>query len=283
MRTIPKPWLEKHVKSNDVSIESSWFKKAFAAKYFPPTLTGEEIEGRHAGELVFVFGCGPSLLLAEPFIEQLANYTSVGTNSSYLLLYPDYQLFLDHYFFNLAADELLFLDSIVFCWKNKKHRRPPCFTQFTDCKGKSLSNKWAKGIRRWGASITAFNIAYLFGAKEIALLGVDLNSPKHFYTGNEDKYRHSRFIREFVPVWDKKWQNSKAYPRSGIRFPVWDRIAKQLKGRIKVWNCSPNSALGCFEKIELGALLDKKHAVKKQYPETEKKIAEWLQKAREFK
>lgn len=258
-----------------------WLAKTIKNNSRPPVLTGGEIEGRHKGELVFVLGNGPSLLAAEQYREQLASYTAIGTNSSYLCVSTDYHVFLDAHLWNYCAGDLLSLNSAVFYPGTKPlHHQLPCFTQFGNYTSGALTDKWSAGLHRRGVSITAFNLAYLFGAKEIALLGVDLNGTDHFYTGHEKRF-DCRFVREFAALWKKAYSPA-FYPHSHHRFSHWNEIAKQLEGHVKVWNCSPNSALDCFEKIELSELLKKRHKRKKVYPKTAEKIQAWRDKITEI-
>ena len=83
----------------------------------------------------------------------------------------------------------------------------------------------------------ALNIAYLLGAKRIILLGYDMKIAKsgkaHWFGDHPDK------VRSNYQSW---WS----------RFSV---VADQLKGKVEVINCSPDSALQCFPKMPLSEAL----------------------------
>jgi len=79
----------------------------------------------------------------------------------------------------------------------------------------------------------ALNIAVLMGASRILLLGYDMKVSKsgknHWFGHHPDK------IVSNYPAW---WSN----------FSV---AADQLKGKVEVINCSPDTALQCFPKMRL--------------------------------
>lgn len=79
----------------------------------------------------------------------------------------------------------------------------------------------------------ALNIAYLMGASRILLLGYDMkvakNGKAHWFGDHPDKVRSSYL----------GWLSN---------FSV---AADQLKGKVEVINCSPDSALQCFPKMAL--------------------------------
>jgi len=95
-----------------------------------------------------------------------------------------------------------------------------------------LSNNWHYGLRFSRSSVVpAINIAYLQGAAEIALLGVDLNDYSHF---NSEEFKGT------------------PYPEAEtILKDLWE-IAKFLKSDgVRCWNCSPDSAVRGWEKVSL--------------------------------
>ena len=83
----------------------------------------------------------------------------------------------------------------------------------------------------------ALNLAYLLGANKIILLGYDMKIAKsgkaHWFGDHPDK------VRSNYPSW---WS----------RFSV---VADQLKGKVQIINCNPDSALQCFEKMPLSDAL----------------------------
>lgn len=87
----------------------------------------------------------------------------------------------------------------------------------------------------WDTGASAINLAYLLGATEIVLLGFDMNGG-HWFKGHPAPFpRNSEFQRHMA----------------GIAAMAGELSAKG----VKVWNCSPKSALTCFEKRSLDAFL----------------------------
>ena len=86
--------------------------------------------------------------------------------------------------------------------------------------------------------MAATNLAYLFGASEIALLGIDLRDSSHFYSerGRGRPFLHADRILEDL------WWMSRALVKKGL----------------KLWNCSTESAVRGFERIELPALHERR-------------------------
>ena len=206
----------------------------------PPALATCEIEGRHRGEMVFVLGNGPSLSLAAEYGRELQVFTTIGVNRSFRLLGSTYLLFLDRIFWATDSEEILACGVPVFC---PKRLRLPCFTQFGRYRARNardvLSERWADGLY-WSRSsaVAALNLAFLFGAAEIALLGVDLRDNSHFYSG---RGRSSPFLHAEKILEDLWWMSRRL----------------RLK-EVKLWNCSPESAVRGFEKIALPALLERR-------------------------
>ena len=79
----------------------------------------------------------------------------------------------------------------------------------------------------------ALNLAYLLGAERIILLGYDMkiasNGKSHWFGDHPDKVRSN-----YASWWSK--------------FSI---VADQLKGKVEVINCNPDSALKCFHKMSL--------------------------------
>ena len=203
----------------------------------PMILAPADIEGRHRGELVFVLGNGPSLSLAEDWKQELEASTAIGVNRSFLLLRTEYLLFLDGPFWVSDSEQILDCGSVVFC---PRRLHLPYFTAFGRYHARDkqdvLSETWADGLY-WSRSsgVAAINLAYLFGAAEIALLGIDLRDRSHFYSerGCNWQFQHADKILE-----DLWW------------------MSRRLRDRgVKLWNCSPDSAVRGFDSIELETLL----------------------------
>jgi len=205
-----------------------------------PALEPHVIEGCHKGEIIFVLGNGPSLELAKKCKRQLEALTAIGVNRSFRLLKTKYLLFLDGPLWVTDSEQILQCGSTVFC---PQRLRLPYFTPFARYSARNredvLSQEWSSGLY-WSRSsaVAAINLAYIFGAAEIALLGVDLRDYTHFYSGKGSN-------RSF-PHADK------------IIEDLWWMSRRLLDKGIKLWNCSPDSAVRGFEKTELGALLERR-------------------------
>jgi hypothetical protein len=203
----------------------------------PQVLTPREIEGRHKGELVFVLGNGPSLSLARDWKQELEARTAIGVNRSFLLLRTAYLLFLDGPFWVSDSEQILSCGSIVFC---PRRLHLPYFTAFGRHHARDredvLSESWTGGLY-WSRSsgVAAVNLAYLFGAAEIALLGIDLQDSSHFYCGRG----RNRPFQHVGRILEDLWWMSRRLREKGV----------------KLWNCSPESAVRGFDRIELEALL----------------------------
>jgi hypothetical protein len=210
----------------------------------PPVLAPGRIEGRHKGELIFVLGNGPSLALATRYRRELEAITTIGVNRVYKLLSPTYLLFLDRVLWGTDSEEILACGSLVLC---PRRLRLPYFTRFGRYHAKSredvLSERWQDGLY-WSrsSSVAALNLACLFGATGIALLGVDLRDRSHFYSG---RGRNRPFLHADEILEDLWWMSR-----------------KMLEKGIRLWNCSPDSAVRGFEKVELSALLERVHSGK---------------------
>jgi len=204
-----------------------------------PALAANDIEGRHKGELVFVLGNGPSLSLAKEWKTELESLTAIGVNRSFQLLRTAYILFLDHVVWVNHSAEILAGGSRIFC---PTRLQLPCFTHFGRYRARStedvLSERWCDGLY-WSRTSTAaaINLAFLFGASEIALLGVDLRDDSHFYS---ERGRNRRFLH-VDRILEDLWWMSRGLVAKGV----------------KLWNCSPGSAARGFEKIEPEVLLER--------------------------
>lgn len=208
-----------------------------AAGELPSVLAPSEIEGRHTGRTVFVLGNGPSLKLAAGHGKELAACVTIGVNRSFQLVKSDYLLFLDHHIWVTFSEQILTCGALVFC---PKRLHLPYFTQFGRYRAKDredvLSGHWRDGLY-WSRSSTvaAVNLACLFGAAQIALLGVDLLDNSHFYSG----YGHKQAFPHRARIVEDMWWMSRRLREKGIQ----------------LYNCSPESALRGFDKVELEPLL----------------------------
>jgi len=225
--------------------------------------SGEEIEGRHEGETILVFGGGPSL--AKTDISSFSKFTTIGANFINLLFIPTYQiatdsgaLYTDDNPFQRSTAEKFWLDPSTFhyscpdVWKEIRCRNTVlgeernCFLGYKYPQGRRLPENWKGGVLsedyneglRLGTSIMfpAINLAYLFGAKRIILFGVDLHDNKHFYPSQTDK--------------QAKYENT-IFPWLKTTLRGFERIAEFLKEKdVEVFNANPNSLLKAFPFID---------------------------------
>jgi len=158
----------------------------------------------------------------------------------------------------------------------------PCFTQFDVlappdlAKGAvSISERWQDGVGGYSPSQFALNMAYIMGAKEVALMGFDLNDNSHFYTDNP------RYGNKFIEFAKKITDPNASFPKAAGRIKAWDAYAKEYKIKgLKIWNCSKNSAIRSFEYKPLADLLNRPG--KKIYPNWLESLDTWIATATKF-
>lgn len=84
----------------------------------------------------------------------------------------------------------------------------------------------------------AINLAILFGAIRIVLVGFDMrtvNGSTHFFGDHPDEIKNGPMYGSFIPH--------------------FERAAKQMPAGIEILNCTPGSALKCFPEAHLGDAL----------------------------
>lgn len=232
-------------------------------KPFYAPLKAEDIKNRHQGEIVFILGSGTSLLECEQYLEVLRQHVTIGVNLSYLFMESNYLVFLDKYPWQYDKKRLLKLKSHIFAGERAKATGVNTFKEYNPNHEPSaiLREDYAQGLTSGFSSIyPAINIAYLFGASEIALLGVDLASARHFYTDNA-KYSNNPVIKARKHF----WRDRKTYPGAPLVIKFLIFISQYLKKRgIRLWNCNPNSAAQGWDIVALSELLqrhEKKEAI----------------------
>ena len=211
---------------------------------------GNDIEGRHEGETVFVFGDGPSLELIKPYQDRFAKFApdkpaSIAISRAFRKIGCHYILFVDPGSledcweqYNRAGD--------VFC-PEKFEREPNVPLHMTAIKSWTrferfrtanrqklpLSPAWVLGLR-WSraACVPAVNLAYLMGASRIVLLGVDLNDRTHWYDKEEGAGEPFQFADYVLD--DLGWA------------ATWLR-----KHGVDCVNCSPESAVRNWKRMPL--------------------------------
>jgi len=215
-----------------------------------------KINGRHRGKLIFIYGNGPSLQLAQRYHEELSHFPSIGIYVSYWLVHSSHILFADVWKMNaMVHSELLAQNSYVFCGRNPPDI--PLYNTFARYRGRSFfSSDWSDGLCKAGNSLLpALNLAYIMGASEIALLGIDLHTPRHFYTNKEEYSTRPFFLQMGRRFWSAH-KRKKSYPNANRIAGYCMKSIEFLKRRnIKVWNCSRGYSLKHCEKIRLKKLL----------------------------
>lgn len=204
------------------------------------------VAGRHKDETIFVFGTGPSLELALPFSEKLRDriIISAGQTFKTLPFRTTYYLLTDPGTYEKDRDAYLNLDREVFCpvamERLPKYPLPVHWTRFYRhgvAAEMTFSPKWEKGLFWSGCcAAPAINLAYLFGAKRIALLGVDLGDYAHSY--------------------DKKTGKGEPFPFQEILLRDMQFMFDYLTRRgVECVNCSPVSAVKSWPYKDLRELL----------------------------
>jgi hypothetical protein len=195
------------------------------------------IENIHRAELIFVLGNGPSVSEMTRFKEELSTFTTVGVNRIPLLFEPTYLLFLDVRVWLTDRELIERSKSIKFC----SDRIPvPFFNRFARYRSKTrddvLSDSYSKGLF-WSRSsvVPAVNLAYLFGASAIALIGVDLNDASHFY---DERGKYSEFLH-----------------RDEILEHLYIMSRALLQRGVQCYDSSPFGRVRGFQKISLSELL----------------------------
>lgn len=154
---------------------------------------GFKYEGRHKGELIAVLGCGPSIENVD--VRLLPCLTTIGTNRIGEFYETDYLVYLDRKFRENFGARLAKTRAIKF--HNQRIDTPYVYHKFIKHLPKDthdfLSNDFKKGLLWSYTSIfPAINLAYLFGAAGIVLLGVDFLNDAHFYVEEDSLQRKNR-------------------------------------------------------------------------------------------
>jgi len=122
-RLSSKAWLNE-IRAMPMAIPA-WCRKLMKRGIYPPTLTAEEVNGRHEGELVFVFGNGPSLWEADKYREELKQFVTVGSALSFEFMDTDYLLLQEKTPWVFAQDKILKFPAAIFYpnWKKAGKRK----------------------------------------------------------------------------------------------------------------------------------------------------------------
>lgn len=193
------------------------------------------------GHTAVVLASGPSLTLEQCRLVEAAPAKTIAVNSTWRLIDADVLFAVDYLFFKVCLPEF-----------RAAKRRAAVWTQ-----DRSAAERWGlnwvrqdsrpglgdPGLRTNGNSgMGAINLAYLFGARRVLLVGMDMTlGPKG------EKHHHADHPKPLV---------------QGLVFSEWLHkgrdLAKGLKvAGVEVVNCTPGSALQCFPMGDLAAELAK--------------------------
>lgn len=188
---------------------------------------------------VYILGGGPSV---KPYIERLKSLHEKGyvlsVNDGFNFCKPDVIFSIDSLWLENRKAQFPTMQAPVYMAMDPNFeiedtpnltvmvRKPRTKTVFLSKDSAVITNGLNSGF-------CALNFAYLKGAKEIFLLGFDFKgapNESHFHQGY-------------------KWHTAGT---TGRLYPIWaslfNDVAPQLRGEgVKVWNCSDNSLLTCFE------------------------------------
>jgi len=203
-------------------------------------LAPSEIENRHRGETVFVLGNGPSVLEAEKL--PIWHRPCISIYVSYWLGHCKYIIFPDMMKNDAEVyEELLAQDSHIFVCKYPG--LPRWFNKYGQYENNSgqLSDKWPVLYNGGNSSFHAINLAYIMGARRIAVLGIDMTDGRHFY--DELKEFHDRpFYRFAAPKNAKRNPGNRSYKGSSKAIRNLKKVEKFLENReVELINCSPYS------------------------------------------
>lgn len=195
----------------------------------------DDFRGAHDGKNVFILASGPSL--SELDLKPLGRRIVIGLNRS-SLLFPDthYHCTMDERLFD-EYDEVLRRCRYLFTFENRPFGIP-----LTLLGSEGFSFDLANGIYSgYTVSYFALQIAVYMGFKNVFYLGLDLKNrarQTHFFGRDEVSANHEQ--TEFPKM---------------IR--LFQQAAKLLKDSdVKVYNCSPDSVLTCFDHISYERALE---------------------------
>ena len=181
-----------------------------------------------------ILGNGPSMALA--IGRDLSKYVVLGINRAYQAVKCDYLIFIDREIVEMHGEDLVSLDCPVWCPEEFAIApRCPVPDKFHRLKRNmqpqnALGESWQEGLYFSGCQpMAAVNFAYLMGAREIVLLGVDLLS-------------------------DDRWDGSKSTSCyfNHMIIPDLETAANHMKSKgIRCLNASPASAVVGWEMTEL--------------------------------
>jgi hypothetical protein len=152
-----------------------------------------DLEGKHAGETIFIVGAGPQLAsIHHESLERLGSFTTIAVNKVFFRLrHPTY--FLSAYIGEVMLAARRIPDSTIL------HMRPtyepplvyrvvPLMRQSFET-GMELPRTFGPGaptlLTKMNVALGATHLAYLLGARRIVFLGVEQRNQLHFYHFDE--------------------------------------------------------------------------------------------------
>ena len=190
----------------------------------------EDFKGLHDGQSVFVLASGPSL--GELDLSPLKRRIVIGLNRS-SLLYPDthYHCVMDLQLFEKYSD-LLLRSRYLFTFPDRPFGIP---IQLLGAEG--FSSDLSEGIYSgYTVSFFALQLAVYMGFSNIFFLGLDLKHDKgatHFFGSD----------------WVSRNHETTEFPKMIRMFEYG--AAELAESDIRVYNCSPDTSLTCFERTSL--------------------------------
>lgn len=191
------------------------------------------------GETVVILGGGPSLTQEDADIARMSDCRRIATNNAFMLdPWADVLCWGDIRWFYENRDRIRdgYSGPLKITWHEISNRRGHAIQTLKQDRGGFSMSPDTIGGNSTGCS--AVNLAYLFGASRILLLGFDMTAAR----GNNWHELHTRHASE-------------ARFRT-LFIPELERAAAILKQRgVEVINCTPNSALTCFPIQSLSEVL----------------------------
>ena len=208
---------------------NQWLKGSTSEKHLSP------VPKLHPGQTIAILAGGPSL--SQQQADQVKHLVTIAINDSYQLApWADYHYFCDKKWWEWhkdRADYKIFQGVRI----TQDVIDEPGVIRVAGAHKPGVSE--SPEVIHYGSNsgFQALNLAYLMGAAKIILLGYDMKIAKsgkaHWFGDHPDK------VRSNYAGW---WSN----------FSI---AADQLKGKVEVINCSPDTALTCFPKVSLDEVL----------------------------
>lgn len=216
------------------------------------TLSHKQIYNRNKGETIFLLGNGPSLLDGKKYKKQLESKCCLSIYVAYWMFHCDYVLFSDLPKYDADVyEELLALDSYVFVKDYSKKHYVNFPRYFNKIPTKPISNDGALSdsltepfYNGGGSVFLAINLAYILGAKNIAMLGIDMDSGEHFYDKIK-KFHKNSFYKYGASINAKRNPPGRGYKGSVRARNNMKKVKKFLKDKgVGLFNCSKRSVIG---------------------------------------